>query len=1119
MRTVLVAFFCILVFAPFNTTCLAQALERVSLQLQWYHQFQFAGYYMAKEKGFYQDVGLEVDIRNAGPGINSIDEVLSGQADFGIAGSGLLTEYSLGKPVVAVAAIFQESPTVFLSLKESGIERPEDLAGKKVMLSPGFGSQAILALLYHYKLLDKIERIDTTFDHHSLINAQTDVFNGYLTNEPYLLESQGYDVNIIAPRDYGINFYGDTIFTTRQMVGARPHVVENFRQATIKGWQYALDHVEETIWLIKEKYDCPKTEEQLRFEAAEVAKVIQANLVPIGTMGLSRWAQITHHLIAIGAISPSFSISEDFIYTPPQRIQWIKLLPYIFGIAVTLSVLLFLLAAQFRTNRKLQIAQKKISASERKYRCVINHQRDILLLHKLISDGYATYSDVNEAAVAFLGYSREELLAMSPHEIVDPEFMNSVGLGEIKQRLLAEGGLTFESIHVLKSGERVPVEVSATIIEIEGEPYILSMIRDMRGRKQAEAALKESEQKFRLLANYTTDWEYWIDQQSRFLYISPSCEAITGYTQEEFIKDPLLLSKIIQEGQDENIQRHFTKEGQEGSSLFTAEFSITIKNGETRWLEHTCRPIYDDAGQLLGRRGNNRDITQRKQVETKYGVLFKEANIGIAVADAHSGKLLEVNDCLARTVGRSVTELIGKPQSILHSEEVNEKGLSRSFTKYLDDPSIKIINAQLVTESGERLEVEIKAKPLVIDNHEVILGIFNNVTEQRKLENQLRQKHKMEAVGYMAGGMAHNFNNNLSIILGNLELIQLEENPDSKIAAMLENAKIAVLRSRDLIQKIMTYSRKGDYEKSHIKLSDSIRETTTLLKSTLPTTIELKQKINPDCLDQYINADPSQIQEVLINLCNNAVHAMDEKGELSIYLDHVVLEKQDIPAQYEVQPGRFAKLSIQDTGCGIPSELIDKIFDPFFTTKEDFEGAGMGLATVQGIVAQHHGLIKVNSIKEKGTVFDLYFPLVSKESETQKKETAQETKKELRGTEHILFVDDDPMLVRLGKNMLTPMGYTVQVETDSNNALQILTQTPDSLDLLISDQTMPNLTGLELIAKVKKIRPDLPAILLTGFSSKVNEETAEQAGIDAFMMKPIQVTQLLQTVRKVLDSA
>jgi CheY-like chemotaxis protein len=265
-----------------------------------------------------------------------------------------------------------------------------------------------------------------------------------------------------------------------------------------------------------------------------------------------------------------------------------------------------------------------------------------------------------------------------------------------------------------------------------------------------------------------------------------------------------------------------------------------------------------------------------------------------------------------------------------------------------------------------------------------------------------------------------------------------------------------------------------------------------------------------------IQADPSQIQEVLINLCNNAMQAMEEKGEIKIALKTVDLKTKDIPAQYNALPGHFLNLRVQDNGCGMSAEMLDFIFDPFYTTKEDYEGAGMGLATVQGIVAQHGGVIKVDSMIDQGTTFNLYFPIIDDTPEITKEEQDPSMP---QGHEHILFVDDDPMFANTGGQMLKEKGYTVSTMTDSSEALKLFTAKADHFDLVITDQTMPELTGIELIDEVKKIRPDIPTILCSGFSSKIDEDNTKELEADAFLMKPLDLPKLLQTIRQVLDES
>jgi CheY-like chemotaxis protein len=313
----------------------------------------------------------------------------------------------------------------------------------------------------------------------------------------------------------------------------------------------------------------------------------------------------------------------------------------------------------------------------------------------------------------------------------------------------------------------------------------------------------------------------------------------------------------------------------------------------------------------------------------------------------------------------------------------------------------------------------------------------------------------------------------------------------------------------------MAYSRSQQPKMVPTQLEPVITETLNLLRPMIPTSVYLQYNAAPESLETTVLADATRVQEALLNLCNNAVHAMDETGRLTIDLTTTALQKADISAEYsECLPGKFVRLRVQDTGCGMTDELINQIFDPFYTTKGVGEGTGMGLSTVQGMIIQIGGQIKLTSISGQGTTFDLYFPITDNKLQSSPEEKGQPLP---RGTEHILFVDDDEMLASLGEQLLSTLGYQVCMMTDSAEALKMFAANADRFDLIISNQTMPNLTGKDLIAEIKKFRADIPTILCTGYSSKIDEEEAAKLGISAFMMKPLDLPHLSQTIRQVLD--
>jgi PAS domain S-box-containing protein len=478
-----------------------QAKTPVVLQLPWHHQFQFAGYYVALDQGFYRDAGLDVEIRGVNQGPQVVDEVLSRRADFGISGSGLLIFRSQGQPVVAVAALFQHSPLIFLALESSGIRTPADLAGRRVMMSPNYTSLEMMALLRQEKLVDRVNILPTSFDYRSLLRGETDVFNAYATNEPFLLESEGHPTVSISPDAHGIRFYRDVLFTHADLVQRDPELVDAFRRASLRGWQEALDNPEAAIRIIQAHYPVDKTFDQLAFEAREVAKAIAPDEAPLGHQDLGRWAQSVHHLIALGEIEPSFSLPDSFVFTPPLGIDWARLRPAIIPVLVVFLALLVFLSILLRVNRNLvqtrgQLtreihhtaeAASSLRETQRVYRTLMNSLYDAVFLHPLVEGGFGNFCQVNDRALEMYGYSQEQMLSFNARDLVaDPE-----NLPLFAGQVSLESGMKlprqfFDARHVRASGEVFAVEVSRTLLEIEGHPHLMSVVRDVSEKRALE---------------------------------------------------------------------------------------------------------------------------------------------------------------------------------------------------------------------------------------------------------------------------------------------------------------------------------------------------------------------------------------------------------------------------------------------------------------------------------------------------------------------------------------------------------------------------------------------------------------------------------------------------------
>lgn len=328
----------------------ASADSHIVLQLKWKPQFQFAGYYVAQELGFYKDAGLDVEIRAGGPGLNSVSEVVSGRAQFGISSSNLLAEHIMGAPVKVLAAIFQNSPSRFITLASSGIETAEDLEGKRVMLLRGNASFELITLLTQLNLLNRIERLDTSFNINSLVSGETDVFNGYISNEPFELEAQGISFNVIDPAAYGIRFYSDVLFTNDQTAAATPQVVRDFAKASLRGWRYALDHPEEAVRIVS-AFAPDKTLSHLRYEALSIQEHISDELVPLGYMNENRWLSIKAYLSSIGEIpnDPALDMDRFIFDLEQQEFDWQRFGPYV---ALALMLVLLLLSWAIWSHRR-----------------------------------------------------------------------------------------------------------------------------------------------------------------------------------------------------------------------------------------------------------------------------------------------------------------------------------------------------------------------------------------------------------------------------------------------------------------------------------------------------------------------------------------------------------------------------------------------------------------------------------------------------------------------------------------------------------------------------------------------------------------------------------------------
>jgi signal transduction histidine kinase/ActR/RegA family two-component response regulator len=386
-----------------------------------------------------------------------------------------------------------------------------------------------------------------------------------------------------------------------------------------------------------------------------------------------------------------------------------------------------------------------------------------------------------------------------------------------------------------------------------------------------------------------------------------------------------------------------------------------------------------------------------------------------------------------------------------------------------------------------------------------------DISDRRRLEEQVQQAQKMEAIGTLAGGIAHDFNNVLAAIIGYTELSQDESEGNETLKNNLVQVLKAAERAKNLVKQILAFSRKSTSAPMPVQLHLIVREALNLLRSTIPTTIDIKADIATT--DDIVIADATQLHQIIMNLCTNAAHAMRQAGGvLTVTLSAVDIDALSVSAYADIAPGPYVRMSIRDTGVGIPGNIINRIFEPFFTTKVVGEGTGMGLAVVHGIVKGLKGDIKAYSEPGRGSVFHVVLPRFQEENA----DVDQTTRIAPQGHERVLLVDDEAALLDVGMNILVSLGYQVTVTESSAKALELFKNDPAAFDLVITDQTMPVLTGHDLAQQLMIVRKDIPVILCTGYTDLVTADSALANGIRAFVLKPLDRLSIAETIRTVL---
>lgn len=644
------------------------------------------------------------------------------------------------------------------------------------------------------------------------------------------------------------------------------------------------------------------------------------------------------------------------------------------------------------------------------------------------------------------------------------------------------------------------------------------IVLNITERKHTEIALHRSEEKIRALFNASTDAIVISDATSLILETNGAAETLFGYSTAEMMGKPV--ADLMPERYRADHLRGIERTTSTGKTTYLdriQEFHGITKEGREFPLELNVATWYVNDEQYFS--AIIRDISARRKTEgdlkaseEKLNVIFNSTSDGILVADAESRKFVSGNRAICEMLGYTLEELCNLSVDDIHPEEHLQE-VHRQYARQQRKEIAVYLNAPVMRKNKSVFFSDINATPVEFGGKTYMVGLFRDVTERIQMEDRTRQSQKMEAIGTLAGGIAHDFNNILAPIIGYTELVMDSLPRGGREASMLNEVKKASFRAKELVRQILAFSRKSKQEILLHKIQPVIKEALKLLRSSIPTLIEIKQDIDDNC--GPILCDQTQIHEVVMNLCANASHAMAQGGGvLEISLSRITVQQEAPLALEGVPAGSYIRLVVSDTGHGMDEYTLSRVFEPYFTTKEKGEGTGLGLSLVHRIVEDHHGIIKVHSRPGAGTTFLIYFP-ESRLPETDMEQVEKETLP--TGTERILLVDDEVPLVEMLTRMLESFGYQVTGVTDSIKALECFRNNTDQFDLVITDQTMPHIAGSELARRMLEIKPGFPIILCTGFSSIVSEEQAIDIGIKKMLMKPVMRFELATVIRSVLD--
>lgn len=625
------------------------------------------------------------------------------------------------------------------------------------------------------------------------------------------------------------------------------------------------------------------------------------------------------------------------------------------------------------------------------------------------------------------------------------------------------------------------------------------------------AALESEIESYRLLVDNSPDLLYRTDLQGRITFVSSSVQRLSGYTVEEAIGMKMAEEVYFVPEERNAFLEQLRKEGR----VSNFEARLKRKDGSLWWASTNAHFHEDTQGRIIGVEGITRDISELKAAEKAllereelFRLAFQTSPDSINLNRASDGMYIDINEGFTNIMGYSRDDAIGRTSLSLDiwRDPRDRKRLVDGLKK---NGYVENLEAEFIGKDGRVRVGLMSARLLEINNEPVILSITRDITERKRLEQQLLQSQKFEALGTLAGGVAHDFNNLLMGIQGRASLIGASLDSDNPLQEHAKGIEEYVRSAANLTGQLLGFARGGKYEIKPIDVNELLRNSAAMFGRTRK---EIGIHIRTTLEKAVVEVDGQQIEQVFLNIFVNAWQAMPEGGELFLETSATTLDRT-FCRPHRIAPGRYCRISISDTGIGMDDDTRRRIFDPFFTTKEKGRGTGLGLASAWGIIKNHGGVITVYSELKTGTTFNIYLPLSDKAS--QKEILAED--EWVAGTETVLLVDDEQLVIDVGKAMLEKLGYSVIAKRGGQEAIDLLNAEESTVDIIILDLVMPGMDGARTFDKIRKVRPRIPVILSSGYSINGQASDILEKGCEGFIQKPFNLAELARKLRQILD--